>query len=555
MRVSWTTVVLGGAAMASTAVVQIDPGGGAGPDVAWVSTRSAARKLLPRVSGPEESIDAVTLAPAGERRVRIVTRDDRPQVWVDDELLGPADAEAVDGLLASLRMATTLRAVSDDAEAGVAWRGSILVEAGQTTSEIRVGGDTADGAGVYGLLPQEGEQVWVIEHEVALLLAQEPKAWLLSRLSSISASDVVALRWNDRALARGEDDIWRETDKASPALLANDAIDARIERLFGATFEPVAGLAAFDRSDLQPWLRVRTRSEEPTIRVGGVCPGREDARVVDRGPGALGCVSADLLRPWPVGEDVEPRLLPHAYARVLGIAQERPQPRGLRRAGQGWVLVEEDDVVDVAEPEVYRYYAALHEARVERASEAEEAWRPELEIVVVTDSTRDLRLACDAGASLCRRDRGPLLRVTEPAAIEIGFSRDTFAERRLVDLAPGEARAIEILPGDEGTRQSVRLDLGVWTKDAPEGGDLDTERVDALLSAVMSARAKDWVGVPQDDPLRTLRIERAPRQGQGTLVVALYAGCVAKVEGRTRAAVVFPETCEALSADLVSSAQ
>jgi hypothetical protein len=39
------------------------------------------------------------------------------------------------------------------------------------------------------------------------------------------------------------------------------------------------------------------------------------------------------------------------------------------------------------------------------------------------------------------------------------------------------------------------------------------------------------------------------------MVIVLYAGCIAHVEGRERAALLFPELCEALSADLVSSGQ
>jgi hypothetical protein len=55
--------------------------------------------------------------------------------------------------------------------------------------------------------------------------------------------------------------------------------------------------------------------------------------------------------------------------------------------------------------------------------------------------------------------------------------------------------------------------------------------------------------------LRTLRIERAPRQGWTDPVTELCEACVGGVEGRARAAVLFAETCEALSIDLVASAQ
>jgi hypothetical protein len=211
--------------------------------------------------------------------------------------------------------------------------------------------------------------------------------------------------------------------------------------------------------------------------------------------------------------------------------------------------------VPVAEPEVYRYYATLHEARVDRANEMDETWQPDHELLVQTDSMQTLRLACNARAQTCRRDEGPLLRVTDTAVRDMGFSVGTFAQRRLVDLAPGEARAIEILPGEQGARQSIRLDLGVWRADAPEGGETDPDRVNAVLAAVISARARNWVDAPEGAPLRTLRIERAPRQGRSAVEIVLHAGCIAQIDGRERAAVLFPETCEAMSLDLVSSAQ
>jgi hypothetical protein len=554
MRVSGATLALGVAAAASVGLVQLDPWLEAGPEVTWVSTRSAARKLLPQSPGLAEAVRAVTLAPVGESRVRIVAEGDRYGVWVDDELLGPADPEAVDGLLASLRIATTLRAVAEGAALEATWRGSILIDSPPTTLEIRVGGDTADGVGVYGALPHEGDQVWVIEREVALLLEQEAEAWVLGRLLPLVASEVEGLRWDDWALARGEDGIWREIDGVSPALLANDVIDSRIDRLLGATFDPLLARDMVDRNDLQPWLRVQTRSGESTVALGGACPGREDARVAARGPGALGCLSVEVLGSWPVAEAVEPRLLPHAYERVLAVSQQRPDARSLRRDGPGWAVHEGETSVAVAEPEVYRYYAALHEARVERATEAAERWQVHSEILVQTDSTQALKLACSAGALLCRRDNGPLLRPVDPHAIELGFTAGTFARRRLVDLAAGDARAIEILPAEEGARQSVRLDLGSWTVDAPVGKDLDSEKLHTMLAAVMSARAKDWVDVPEAAPLRTLRIERTPRGGRSTLVIALYADCVARVEGHERGAALSRETCEALSADLVANA-
>jgi len=80
----------------------------------------------------------------------------------------------------------------------------------------------------------------------------------------------------------------------------------------------------------------------------------------------------------------------------------------------------------------------------------------------------------------------------------------TFAERRLMAIDPGEARALEILPGSgEGVRQSVRLDLGVWRLDAPNhpdgNGALDEVRLETLLALRTRNRSPGRAGDLGDD--------------------------------------------------------
>ena len=65
---------------------------------------------------------------------------------------------------------------------------------------------------------------------------------------------------------------------------------------------------------------------------------------------------------------------------------------------------------------------------------------------------------------------------------ELAFTKETFADRRLLSFEAGEVRGLELLPGptSDRVRQSVRLDLGVWRLDAPLHDDTA-----AALTAVL----------------------------------------------------------------------
>jgi hypothetical protein len=296
----------------------------------------------------------------------------------------------------------------------------------------------------------------------------------------------------------------------------------------------------------------------------------------------LGCVDAGLVEPWPlvVAEDgtqdemgslLESRLVPYEYGRVLSIEQHEPEPRTLRRRSGGWLVVDEDGRREVSEDEVYRWYGDLHALEVEAPSgelPAREELSPQHELLIETDSTQTLQLVCERRATLgrdaelwCARDEAPPLRVVGRLD-DLAFDANTFADRRLLTLRAQDVRALEILPGPEssGVRQSVHQDLGVWRLDAPmhpDGdGGLDELRLESLMSALASARARDWVGLPEEAPIRTIRVDLAPSgEGPTEQVIALYRGCVAVVgdpgQQELRPARLDEGPCATLAGDLL----
>ncbi|MBL9100149.1 MAG: hypothetical protein JNL82_04270 [Myxococcales bacterium] len=568
IRPTAVTLALALAAGGAVLLVRHDPWRSGPAAVPLVSNQSAARRVFPELA--EDALPRATIRlSAGGRALTIAPGPDgRHRVHRSDELLGWVDGDALDGLWSSLRMATTLRAVAAGSELGPE-SGAIEVEVDGRRQAVRVHGVTADGVGLYGVLAGEGDEAWVVEPELAELLRQAPEAWVARRLLPQEPAGVAAFTWDGLAVARGEDGLWRVTAGGPRHLLSDGAVDLRLGRLLAADLAPL--LARADAGAHGPYTR-RLAVTDMSGRVsevlsGGTCPERPDRLVVDRGEGLLGCVEADALVPWSMADldagVIESRLVPHAYGRVLAVDQQAPAKRRLRRFGGGWVIEEGDGLVEVAEPEVYRWFAALQAAEVEPLPVDVAAEPPTAHTLVIeTDSGQQLRLACGpgpAGASVCARDDAPALRVHGELP-ELAFTRDTFADRRLLRFGAGDVRALEILPGDPrggSVRQSVRLDLGVWRLDAPAhpdgAGVLDEVRLEAMLAALQSARAEAWVATPAVAPQRTLRVERSPTgdPAADTLELALHADCLAHVPGQRRAARLAASTCAALADDLL----
>ena len=551
------TITLAIAAAVSVVLVHADPWGEGPSPIRMVSTQSAARRLFPNLGERDVAQASVEIARADGRRIRLVPSADGPhQLFVGEVLLGFADEEAVEGLWASLRMATTLRAVPAGASIG-AIRGTLEVVVGEERLILRLADATADRAGIYGVLVHEQETPWVVESELLAILEQEPEGWISRRLLALEPGQAAALRWPERTIARGADEIWRVTAGDPRLLLSSAAVDTRLDRLLAARVDPLLPREVLRDDELAPWLTVEDREGRAhAVRVGGECPDRPELRIVDRGPGMLGCVDAGILEPWPLADRdagfVEPQLLPHAYGRVTAIELRRPTLRRLRRFGGGWLLEEGGRSVEVDEGEVYRWYEAVATTPVEIGGGP---LTVDVEIAIETDSGQGLVVTC--GGESCARDEGPSLRLGRPLGADVAFTRETFAERRLMASEPGEARALEILPGSgEGVRQSVRLDLGVWRLDAPNhpdgNGALDEVRLETLLATLGSARAEAWTEVPAEAPLRTLRVERAPaRERASELALELYPECVARVPGQPRAARLAGEVCSILAGDLL----
>lgn len=561
LRPAPLTIGLLVAATVSALLVYADPWYGE-EGARLVSNKSAARRLFPNLGEHDLVQSSLEIQAESGPRIRLVPGPDgRHQLFVDDALLGFADADAVDGLWSSLRMATTLRAVPARANLG-APQGTIEVVLGDERLILIVGEKTADGAGLYGTLVHENDAHWVIEAELGAILAQEPEAWLTRRLLPVEPSNATSLAWQERTLERGEDGLWR-VSQGQAMLLSTAAVETRLDRLFNAEIAPLLPRETVAESELRPWLTVTEfDGRQHPLRLAGECPEHPELRLIDRGPGLLGCIRGDLVDPWPLTDPeagfVEPQLIPYAYGRVLAVEQHRPSARRLRRFGGGWLIEETGEpAVEVAEAEVYRWLTTLAGSAVALDPRPLVAT---VELAVESDSGTRMMLRCGEveDAWLCQRDEGPTLRLVRAAALEFSFGTQTFADRRLLALEAGDARAVEILPGPglETVRQSARQDLGVWRLDAPAhpdgNGALDEVRLETLIATFGSLRADAWVDVPRGDLLRTLRVERSPdREQSPALSLDLYSGCVAHVPGHARAARISPESCAILSDDLL----
>ncbi len=528
-----------------------------------VSNKSAARRIFPNLGEHDLVQASLEIQREGGPRVRLLPGPDgRHQLFVDDALLGFADADAVEGLWSSLRMATTLRAVPSGVTLGGAV-GSIEVVIGDERLHLIVGEKTSDGAGLYGTLVHENNVNWVIETELGAILEQDPEVWLTRRLLPVEPAGIDALAWGSRSLQRGEDGLWRVSRGQPAMLLSTAAVETRLDRLFNAEVSPLLSRETVAEADLQDWLTVtESDGRQHVLRLAGECPDHPELRLCDRGPGLLGCIRRQLVEPWPLTDAeagmVEPQLIPYAYGRILAVEQRRPSARRLRRFGGGWMIEElGEPAIDVAETEVYRWITALSTSAV--ALDPRELVAS-VELVVESDSGVRMMLRCGQAedAWLCQRDEGPTLRLVRAAALDLDFSAETFADRRMLALEAGEARGVEILPGpgSDTVRQSVRQDLGVWRLDAPAhpdgNGALDEVRLETLIATFGSLRADAWVDVPDSPISRTLRVERTPIRGQSSeLVLDLYPQCIAHVPGNARSARLSSEACAILNDDLL----
>ncbi len=572
------TIVTLALAIASMALYRWDPWQVSSRRYDVRSDSTGVRRLLPALGDRDPSRATFEFQRPGGEVVRIVPGPIGHQVLEGETLLGPADPLAVDAVWSSLRIASTIRAASPDTNAVVGERGIIRVTLPDLSVVVELGAASSDGAGIYGRLKHEGDDLWVVESEVSWLVEQPAASWLARGLMPVDAAQLASVTWaGGISLSRGVDDLWRATppagdgdpEDAAARLLANDAVELRLDRMLNTALDPWLDRGEIEAVSFQPWLSVTTLTGETyNFARGEECPGHPDRWIIDRGPGYLGCLAKDVASEWVVSGDaqglLETQLIPYPIGRVLAIELQQPTVRRLRRRSGGWQLDEPQRSQVVDEDEVIRWYELLARSEVEPV---EGVMLPEdaLRISVETDSTQIMQLRCGVVGDdlLCSRDGAPPMRVIAVDRPELSFAAETFAERKLLSFSPDQVRAMELIPeppgGDggatsSGVRTSARQDFGVWQLDAPEHPDgaqaIDTIRLESVLAAMSSLRAIEWKDDAPGRPLRTIRLELTPVQGRAQeIVVALEPDCVVMVQGGRRAK-IDKARCELLGSEI-----
>ncbi|MCA9712230.1 MAG: hypothetical protein KDK70_40715, partial [Myxococcales bacterium] len=209
-RPSPTTVALLVLAGVSASWAHLDAARQDGPAATLVSTHSAAWRVLPELANRSSEGATVELWPVMGEPVRLRPAARGHALWVGDQVLGPADPEAVEGVWDSLRMATTVRAAEEASDAGVGDGGRIVVvlPGDEGTRTIALGRPAPDGSGVYGAIEGGAEGTegrWVLEQELAILVAQAPEAWLARRAVVVEPAELLAVHDGALTVERGLD--------------------------------------------------------------------------------------------------------------------------------------------------------------------------------------------------------------------------------------------------------------------------------------------------------------------------------------------------------------
>lgn len=579
MKIRVGTWAAGAAALMTVGLALFDPWGIGGTRAGADRVSTVSQRVFPTLGDRDPNRATIEFSGREGPTVRLVPGGEVHQVVVGEQLLGPVDPEALDGIWASLRMGTTLRPASRGSDLGLGERGVIVVSFPDETMALELGNDTADGGGLYAQSRAPDAAPMVVESELGWLVDQPGEAWLDRGMLELEPAEVASLAFGDAlALSRGEDDLWRVQAGDEPALLQSAAVEQRVSRLLGARLDPLQERAGAGAETFKPWLVVTDAAGGAhPLMLGGECPGRPGRLLVDRGPGLVGCIDETIAEAWTVVDDgmLETRLIPYAYGRVLSVVREplegADRPLELRRKSGGWVLDDGTLRVEADETEVFRWYDTL--SRVELAPLPKDVDTSTFVaghvLTIDTDSTQVLRLACGQAprktdpegpttgkrAWWCSRDDGPP-RLVLSESIAPTFDAATFSDKSLASYGPGEARAIEVVHGPadgDGLRVSAHLELGVWTLDAPDHPDgdsaIDQLRLEGLLGELGSLRAETWLDTAPATVIRSLRVEVLPEDGAARAVeVMLHPDCVVSVGDRV--ATVEASTCQALQGGL-----
>ena len=568
-------------AMLSVVLVLSDPLANRDHSGEFVSIRADQRRVFPGLGDFALSEASIEIQPARGSVVRIVVTPEGHQVVSGDDVLGPADAHALEGLWSALRMATTMRGVDDTSGIRAGVGGSLRVRVSGEVFTVEFGDALPGDSGRYAnIVVGRESEAWVVESDFIWPVAESPESWISRGLVQLDAEEVMSITWAEALrLQRGADQLWRVMDGGAPAILSSEAIQARLERVLSTPLDPMISRSELEDPSWSPWLLIGVGEQEETrgFSLGGPCPGEEEtAMLVDRGPGVVGCIPNALIDPWRVEDPaegfLESQLVPVEYGRVLRIRQQSPAELVLERASGGWALrasAEDAAPTRVSEGEVYRWFSRLRAVRITGWPEGGAAKvRSEYQIVIEGDRGVNYRLDCgrvDGGGVACRRDGGPLHLAVGATADPFLFDQTTFEDKTLVDIRPMDVRELELsadggVPGGDEknprARTSVRSDFGAWRLDAPEHPDLDAAldhvRLEQLVTTLSSLRAIAWGPSELGDVERTITLGVAGSGAEGPrkIEIALGGGCRCRVDGG-RVAVLDARTCAALSGEVL----
>lgn len=480
------------------------------------------------------------------------------ELFVDGQIWGPASEEAVQNAWSNLRMARVIRGLGDNTSTEVGRWGAISLHIGDRSLALRLGKSAPDGAGVYA--QREGQaNAELVDGELMTLVESPAELWLRRAMLAVDVAQVARLEWARASeLSRGADGRWRvRLSSQEQRLLNSSAVDLKLARLLHAPLRTLVNRTPTQVRSLRPWITVvDAQGMAQHVMAGGPCPGEPGLRLVDRGPGRLGCIDSELLEPWAFVHEggvglLEVKLVPHRYGEWSGVDQSQAQALELRRRPGRWEMAmgqQNDRFSVVSESEVYRWYRRLGELYLDFGQETltpEEQkaiglrWQARLHF----DGGQSMQLSCgqlvrnEEKLALCRRDEGPWYFVKGTPIDQLELSFEALADRQILEFSSGSVRAVEIVDGrgTEAVRQAAHLDYGEWKLSQPDhpdaSGALDQIRLEALLAALGDLRASAWVeDAPAQKAQRTIELDFVPglESKQGNKI-ELFEDCAIRV--------------------------